>query len=70
MSSKTARSRLFGVDVEFAYSETWIAYALFAGCAIGLAFFARPYTAVLFALPFVVDAKWEAIDRRWQRLKS
>lgn len=25
--------------------------------------------AVLFALPFVVDAKWEAIDRRWQRLK-
>lgn len=26
--------------------------------------------AVLFALPFVVDAKWEAIDRRWQRLKG
>ena len=25
--------------------------------------------AVLFTLPFVVDAKWEAIDSRWQRLK-
>jgi len=24
--------------------------------------------AVLFGLPFVVDTKWEAIDRRWQRL--
>jgi hypothetical protein len=23
---------------------------------------------VLFALPFVVDANWEAIDRRWQAM--
>jgi len=29
-----------------------------AGIAIGLAFFARPYTAVLFAAPFIVHALW------------
>jgi len=32
--------------------------AALAGAAIGLAFFARPYTAVLFAAPFVVHACW------------
>ncbi|MFC4450088.1 ArnT family glycosyltransferase [Halorussus aquaticus] len=31
-------------------------YALLAGLAIGAAFFARPYTAVLFATPFLVHA--------------
>ncbi|MFO7834711.1 MAG: glycosyltransferase family 39 protein [Halohasta sp.] len=29
-----------------------------AGVAIGLAFFARPYTAVLFAAPFIAHALW------------
>lgn len=29
-----------------------------AGAAIGLAFFARPFTAVLFATPFIVHALW------------
>ncbi|WP_049988931.1 ArnT family glycosyltransferase [Natrinema salifodinae] len=29
-----------------------------AGAVVGLAFFARPYTAVLFAAPFVVHACW------------
>lgn len=33
--------------------------ALLAGLAIGVAFFARPFTAVLFAAPFVVHALWE-----------
>ncbi|MFB6299647.1 MAG: glycosyltransferase family 39 protein [Halobacteriales archaeon] len=33
-------------------------WAAVAGGAIGLAFFARPFTAVLFALPFVVHALW------------
>jgi hypothetical protein len=33
-----------------------LATACLAGIAIGLAFFARPYTAVLFAAPFVVHA--------------
>lgn len=31
-------------------------YAVIAGAAIGMAFFSRPYTAVLFATPFVVHA--------------
>ncbi|ELZ23730.1 hypothetical protein C475_14003 [Halosimplex carlsbadense 2-9-1] len=33
-------------------------WAAAAGAAVGLAFFARPYTAVLFALPFVGHALW------------
>jgi hypothetical protein len=31
-------------------------YAVIAGAAIGVSFFSRPYTAVLFAVPFVVHA--------------
>jgi hypothetical protein len=30
-----------------------------AGAAVGIAFFARPYTAVLFAAPFIVHALWQ-----------
>ncbi|WP_255196132.1 ArnT family glycosyltransferase [Halorarius litoreus] len=33
-------------------------WGLLAGLAVGLAFFARPYTAVLFALPFIGHALW------------
>jgi 4-amino-4-deoxy-L-arabinose transferase-like glycosyltransferase len=33
-------------------------WAVVAGVGVGLAFFARPYTAVLFALPFVAHACW------------
>jgi len=33
-------------------------WAAAAGAAVGLAFFARPFTAVLFALPFVGHALW------------
>lgn len=33
--------------------------AALAGGAIGLAFFSRPYTAVLFALPFIAHACWQ-----------
>ncbi|PSP66730.1 hypothetical protein BRC79_07245 [Halobacteriales archaeon QH_8_67_27] len=33
-------------------------WAAGAGGAVGLAFFSRPYTAVLFAAPFVVHALW------------
>ncbi|WP_339102547.1 glycosyltransferase family 39 protein [Haloterrigena salinisoli] len=32
-----------------------------AGTAIGLAFFARPYTAVLFAAPFICHALWTVV---------
>ncbi|WP_330633069.1 ArnT family glycosyltransferase [Halocatena halophila] len=33
-------------------------WAIIGGLAIGLAFFSRPYTAVLFAVPFVIHAVW------------
>ena len=33
-------------------------WAALAGASVGLAFFARPYTAVLFALPFVIHASY------------
>ena len=39
-------------------------WAVLAGAAVGLAFFARPYTAVLFAAPFVVHALWR-LPREW-----
>ncbi len=32
-----------------------------AGAAVGLAFFSRPYTAVLFAAPFIVHACWTLV---------
>lgn len=35
-------------------------WAAGAGIAVGLAFFARPYTAVLFAAPFIAHALWSA----------
>jgi hypothetical protein len=39
--------------------------AAVAGLAVGMAFFARPYTAVLFATPFIVHALWtlRGLDR-------
>jgi hypothetical protein len=45
--------------------ERSIAWAAAAGLASGLAFFARPYTAVLFAAPFAGHAAWVlATERR------
>ena len=38
-----------------------LGYPLLAGTAIGLAFFARPYTAVLFAAPFVCHAGYRVV---------
>ncbi len=35
-----------------------VRFAVLAGGAIGLSFFARPYTAVLFATPFITHALW------------
>lgn len=34
-------------------ADRWLRWSSLAGLAVGLAFFARPYTAFLFALPFV-----------------
>jgi hypothetical protein len=41
-------------------------WAAVAGAAVGLAFFARPYTAVLFATPFVCHALW-TLSGDWRR---
>ncbi|WP_396612426.1 glycosyltransferase family 39 protein [Haloferax sp. S1W] len=40
-------------------------YAVVAGSLVGLAFFARPYTAVLFALPFIAHSLW-ALGTAWR----
>ena len=45
-------------------------YAGLAGAAIGLAFFARPYTAVLFALPFVAYALWTLREGSRDRIET
>lgn len=51
-------------NLAFAYSyfradrSTDRRWPLAAGAAIGIAFFARPYTAVLFASPFIAHAGW------------
>ncbi|MFB6123457.1 MAG: glycosyltransferase family 39 protein [Haloferacaceae archaeon] len=42
-----------------------VRWAAVAGAAVGLAFFARPYTAVLFALPLVCHALW-TLARDWR----
>ena len=39
--------------------------AAVAGIAIGLAAFARPYTAILFAAPFILHALWEFSRGLW-----
>ncbi|MBX0323274.1 glycosyltransferase family 39 protein [Halomicroarcula sp. F13] len=43
-------------------------FAGVAGAAIGLAFFSRPYTAVLFAAPFIVHACWTLWRDLWGSL--
>jgi hypothetical protein len=42
-------------------------WAALAGAAIGVAFFSRPYTATLFAGPFVLHAAWRIGRRRDDR---
>ncbi|MFK8213237.1 DUF7846 domain-containing protein [Haloferax volcanii] len=39
-------------------------YAVVAGALVGAAFFARPYTAVLFALPFIAHSLWALATAR------
>ncbi|MFC6991522.1 ArnT family glycosyltransferase [Haladaptatus sp. GCM10025707] len=47
---------LFALGYVRAIRRRSYSYAALAGIAIGLAFFARPFTAVLFAIPFIVHA--------------
>jgi 4-amino-4-deoxy-L-arabinose transferase-like glycosyltransferase len=48
-------------------SRRSLAWAVVAGVAVGLAFFARPYTAVLFATPFVAHAAYRVLVVRSRR---
>lgn len=41
-----------------AVRRTHLGYAVLAGVCVGIAFFARPYTTLLFSLPFVLHACW------------
>ncbi|AGN01789.1 hypothetical protein L593_09220 [Salinarchaeum sp. Harcht-Bsk1] len=49
----------FAVCYLRAYRRRSVAWGIVAGLAIGLAFFGRPYTALLFAAPFVTHACWQ-----------
>ena len=57
-----APTALLNLAFAFAYLRSdrlgSVRWAAAAGVALGLAFFSRPYTAVLFATPFVAHACW------------
>ena len=50
--------------------ERSVRWGATAGLASGLAFFARPYTAVLFAAPFAVHAAWVLATERRRALRQ
>lgn len=63
-----APTTLLNLAFAFAYvraaRRSSLRWAAVAGVAVGLAFFARPYTAVLFALPFLIHATWSLVAAR------
>jgi len=65
----------FLLNLGFAYAyvravrERSVRWAALAGGASGTAFFARPYTAVLFAAPFAVHALWTLWRQRRAALR-
>ncbi len=63
----TLLNLLFAVAYLRGVREESLRTAGVAGVAVGLAFFARPYTAVLFAAPFVAHAAWKVLRavREW-----
>lgn len=52
----TLLNLLFALGYVRMFRRDSLRYGVLAGAAIGLAFFSRPYTAVLFATPFLVHA--------------
>ena len=58
----TALNLAFAVAYLRAVRDRSLRAAVVAGVAIGLAFFARPYTAVLFAAPFILHACYEIVQ--------
>ena len=66
-AATTALNVLFALAYLRAERRASLPAAAVAGAAVGVAFFARPYTAVLFAAPFVVHACWTlARSRAWR----
>jgi len=55
----TSFNLIFAVAYLRSVRDRSLAAAGVAGVAIGIAFFARPYTAVLFAAPFIAHALWQ-----------
>ncbi|HKL27639.1 MAG TPA: glycosyltransferase family 39 protein, partial [Natrialbaceae archaeon] len=63
----TLLNLLFAFAYVRAARRSSLRWAGVAGAAVGLAFFARPYTAVLFALPFLLHACWSLLAARDDR---
>ncbi|WP_458209023.1 ArnT family glycosyltransferase [Haladaptatus sp. NG-SE-30] len=64
----TVLNLLFAVAYVRAVRRANLAWAAVAGCAIGLAFFARPYTAVLFTIPFAIHGGLELWRDEFRRI--
>jgi hypothetical protein len=65
----TALNLAFALGYVRAHRRGSTRWAALAGVAIGAAFFARPYTAVLFAAPFVAHACWTLWATRSDRAR-
>jgi len=63
----TALNLLFALTYVRTVRRQSLRYAALAGLAVGLAFFSRPFTAVLFALPFVAHAVVTLARVWWDR---
>ncbi|MDZ7688205.1 MAG: glycosyltransferase family 39 protein [Halobacteriales archaeon] len=63
-----APTTVFNLGFALAYLRAWkrfdVRYAVAAGVCAGVAFFSRQYTAVVFALPFVVHAVYVVASER------
>ncbi|WP_458188584.1 ArnT family glycosyltransferase [Haladaptatus sp. NG-WS-4] len=64
----TTLNLLFAVAYVRAVRTSNLAWGVLAGNAIGLAFFSRPYTAILFAVPFAVHGVLELWRDEFRRV--
>lgn len=60
----TTLNLLFALGYVRSIREGSRIYALLSGGAVGVAFFSRPYTAVVFASPFLIHAAYTLIQRK------
>ncbi|MEF8843255.1 MAG: glycosyltransferase family 39 protein [Haloarculaceae archaeon] len=66
-ATTTLLNLLFAYGYVRAVRTERLRWAGLAGASVGFAFFARPYTAVLFALPFVVHASYGLLAPAFRR---